>query len=68
MDPPPFGPTIQYHKHVDTGGQVSGFFPGLEKEDLQIVNGVTEDEQLAIAGSGQAVTGRTNGGSKRQGS
>ena len=33
-DPPPFGPKIQYHRHEDTAGQIAGFFPGLEKEDL----------------------------------
>ena len=33
-DPAPFAPKIQYHKHADTAGQIAGFFPGLQKEDL----------------------------------
>ena len=33
-DPAPFNPQVQYFDHEMTAGQMSQFFPGLEKEDL----------------------------------
>ena len=33
-DPEPFTPKIEYINHQASAGQMTSFFPGLEKEDL----------------------------------